>query len=39
MWNDDVVEWLDANPHVHVVAPDLFTGLTHQHLEEIEAWL
>lgn len=39
VWNDDVVEWLDANPHVHVVAPDLFTGLTHQHLEEIEAWL
>ena len=36
---DDVVEWLDANPHVRVVAPDLFTGLTHEHLDEIEAWL
>jgi hypothetical protein len=36
---DDVVEWLGANPHVLVVAPDLFTGLTHEHLGEIEAWL
>ena len=36
---DDLVEWLDANPHVLVVAPDLFTGLTHHHLDEIEAWL
>jgi hypothetical protein len=35
----DVVEWLEANAHVHVVAPDLFTGLTHEHLDEIEAWL
>ena len=36
---DDVVEWLDAHPHVYVVAPDLFTGLTHEHLDEIEEWL
>ena len=36
---DDVIEWLDANPHVLVVAPDLFTGLTHEHLDAIEAWL
>jgi hypothetical protein len=36
---DDVVEWLGANPQVLVVAPDLFTGLTHDHLDEIEAWL
>jgi hypothetical protein len=31
--------WLDANPHVHVVAPDLFAGLGHEQLDEIEAWL
>ena len=36
---DDVVEWLGANPHVLVVAPNLFTGLTHEHLDDIEAWL
>ena len=36
---DDVVEWLGANPQVLVVAPDLFTGLTHEQLDEIEAWL
>jgi hypothetical protein len=34
---DDVVEWLGANPHVLVVAPDLFVGLTDEHLDEIEA--
>ena len=32
-------EWLAANAHVLVVAPDLFTGLTHEQLDEIEAWL
>jgi hypothetical protein len=36
---DDVVKWLSANPHVLVVAPDLFVGLTHEHLDEIESWL
>jgi hypothetical protein len=36
---DDVIEWLGANPHVLVVAPDLFIGLTHEQLDEIEAWL
>ena len=36
---DDVVEWLSANPNVLVVAPDLVTGLTHEQLDEIEAWL
>jgi hypothetical protein len=35
----DVTEWLGANPHVLVVAPDLFIGLTHEQLDEIEAWL
>jgi hypothetical protein len=35
----DTGEWLAANPHVLVVAPDLFTGLTHAQLDEIEAWL
>ena len=32
-------EWLAAHPHVLVVAPDLFAGLTHAQLDEIEAWL
>ena len=36
---DDVVEWLGANPHVLVVAPDLFVGLTHAELDRVEAWL
>ena len=35
----DTGEWLAANPHVLVVAPDLFVGLTHAQLDEIEAWL
>ena len=35
----DVVEWLGAHPHVLVVAPDLFVGLTHEQLDEVEAWL
>jgi hypothetical protein len=32
-------EWLAANLHVLVVAPDLFAGLTHEQLDEIQAWL
>jgi hypothetical protein len=32
-------EWLATNPHVLVVAPDLFVGLTHEQLDETEAWL
>ncbi len=35
----DTGEWLAANPHVLVIAPDLFAGLTHEQLDEIEAWL
>ena len=35
----DTGEWLGARPHVLVVAPDLFVGLTHDQLDEIEAWL
>jgi hypothetical protein len=35
----DVIEWLGANPQVLVVAPYLFSGLTHEHLDEIESWL
>jgi hypothetical protein len=35
----DTGEWLAANPHVLVVAPDLLVGLTHEQLDEIEAWL
>ena len=36
---EDTRGWLTANAHVLVVAPDLFVGLTHEHLDEIEAWL
>jgi hypothetical protein len=35
----DTDDWLAANPHVLVIAPDLFTGLTHAQLDAIEAWL
>src|SRR4051794_34717224 len=35
----DTGEWLAANPHVLVVAPDVFAGLTHEQLDAIEAWL
>ena len=35
----DTGEWLAARPHVLVVAPELFAGLTHEQLDEIEAWL
>jgi hypothetical protein len=35
----DTGQWLAANPHVLVVAPDLFRGLTHAQLDEVEAWL
>jgi hypothetical protein len=36
---EDTGEWLAANPHVLVVAPDLYEGLTHAQLDAIEAWL
>jgi hypothetical protein len=35
----DTGQWLAAHSHVLVVAPDLFAGLTHEQLDEIEAWL
>ena len=35
----DTDDWLTANPHVLVIAPDLFSGLTHAQLDAIEAWL
>jgi hypothetical protein len=35
----DTGDWLAANPHVLVVAPDLLAGLTHEQLDAIEAWL
>jgi len=35
----DTVEWLSAHTQILVVAPELFGGLTHQQLDEIEAWL
>ena len=36
---DDTRAWLADHPNVLVVAPDLFAGLTHAHLDDIEAWL
>jgi hypothetical protein len=35
----DTEEWLAANAHVLVIAPDTLTGLTHAQLDELEAWL
>jgi hypothetical protein len=35
----DTGDWLAANPHVLVVAPNVFAGLTHAQLDAIEAWL
>ena len=35
---EDTSEWLAANGQVLVVAPDFFVGLTHEQLDEIEAW-
>jgi hypothetical protein len=35
----DTGDWLAAHPHVLVVAPSLAVGLTHEQLDEIEAWL
>jgi hypothetical protein len=47
VWIDDdlaeqateTAKWLSAHPHVLVVAPDVFTGLTHAQLDAVEAWL
>jgi hypothetical protein len=36
---EDTSEWLAANAHVLVVAPDFFVGLTHAELDRVEAWL
>jgi hypothetical protein len=36
---EDTGEWLAAHPHVLALAPDLLTGLTHEQLDAIEAWL
>ncbi|WP_324273531.1 hypothetical protein [Blastococcus brunescens] len=35
----DTGEWLAANGHVLVVAPDYLAGLTHAELDRVEAWL
>ncbi|SFP89302.1 hypothetical protein SAMN05660464_0020 [Geodermatophilus dictyosporus] len=35
----DTGDWLAANPHVLVVAPDLYVGLTHEQLDRVEEWL
>lgn len=36
---DDTGEWLAANSQVLVVAPELATGVTHDQLDRVEAWL
>jgi Swiss Army Knife RNA repair-like protein len=36
---EDTEEWLAANAHVLVIAPDMSTGLTHAQLDQVEAWL
>ena len=36
---EDTTEWLAANGQVLVVAPDLWSGLTHAELDRVEAWL
>jgi hypothetical protein len=36
---EDTREWLAANAHVLVVAPAFETGLTHEELDRVEAWL
>jgi hypothetical protein len=36
---EDTSEWLAANGQVLAVAPDLFTGLTHDELDRVEMWL
>ncbi|SFE51137.1 HAD domain-containing protein [Blastococcus tunisiensis] len=35
----DTSEWLAASGQVLVVAPDVFTGLTHEELDRVAAWL
>ena len=35
----DTSEWLAANAHVLVVAPNVLAGLTHDELDRVEAWL
>lgn len=35
----DTGEWLAANGHVFVVAPDYVVGLTHDELDRVEVWL
>jgi len=36
---EDTSEWLAADGQVLVVAPVLHTGLTHEYLDRVEAWL
>ncbi len=36
---DDTGDWLAANSHVLVVAPDLRVGLTHEQLDRVDEWL
>ncbi len=39
MQAEDTASWLAGNPGVLVVAPELETGLTHDQLDDVEAWL
>jgi hypothetical protein len=35
----DTAEWLAANDQVLVIAPSTLIGLTHEQLDQVEAWL
>ena len=35
----DTEEWLAKHGHVLAIAPDTLTGLTHEQLDRVEAWL
>lgn len=39
MQAEDTQAFLADHPHVLVVAPELATGLTHEHLDDVERWL
>ena len=36
---EDTSDWLAANEQVLVVSPDFATGLTHDELDRVDAWL
>ena len=36
---EETEKFLEANEHILVIAPDLYEGLTHAQLDEVEKWL